>query len=204
LFSLFIGSQATATATPGNSADPIAKPHVAGVLRPDRLSLGKQQQGLAALRGQVLQVIADAERDTRTLKAALSEILPATYPGPGEEADEDARMTRLLTGFGLLTDIRTDMQGVLEAVRHAEAGVPMPDGRKAMSVAQGLTERALERHGLLASEMKALHEDLHSSPFGRPSPAESRALNLVRRAMLGLEDTERRLARMSDAMAGGR
>ena len=203
MVSLFIGSQAAATATPANSAGPIARPCVIGVFRPDRLSLGRRQEGLAALRGQVLQVTADADRDIRALKAALSEILPATYPGPGEEADEDMRMTRLLTGIGLLTDIRTDMQGVLEAVRHAEAGVPMPDGRKAMSVAQGLTERALERLGLLASEMKALHEDLYSSPFGRPSPAERRVLNVVRRTMLGLEDTERRLARLSDAMADG-
>lgn len=204
MLSFFIGSPTTAPTTSERTADGTPRARTSSTLRPDSLSIGRRDPGLAALRSQVLQVIADAERDTRTLKEALAEILPATYPDPGEEADEDMRMTRMLTGIGLLADIRTDMQGVLEAIRHAEAGIPMPDGRKAMGVAQTVTERALERHGLLALEMKALHEDLYSSPFGRPSPAELRALNLVKRTLLGIEGTEHRLVRMSDAMAGVR
>ena len=172
----------------------------ASILGADRLDLGASAGRLEAVRGQMLQVLADNDRDRTDILEVMSLLMPATYPDPEDAAGEDPRITRMMMALALSTEARAAIQKSMEALRHAEAGVPMPSGRSARAEAQQHIEAALERQTMLQHEMGALQKDLHDSPFGRPSPAEEKALRVVNRTMLGLDDTARRMARISDAL----
>ncbi|MEB3299416.1 MAG: hypothetical protein VKO21_08030 [Candidatus Sericytochromatia bacterium] len=165
------------------------------------LRLGRGPQGLTPLRSQVLQVQRDLDRDQRTIKAAMAEWLSTADAGLAGQAMDDPSMSRLLMALDLLEQVRGDMQGTLTALRHAEAGVPMPDGRSALGAAHGRVEAALERTTLAKAEMAAVQKDLQDSTHGRPTPAKQRASLHVSRAVMGLAGIEDRLVRMSDGLA---